>query len=181
MRPVRICALLATALFAAPAANPILTVVLDFRGPHSTRSLDEMKREVEAVMKPSGLELNWRTRAEVGGSSFDNLILVRFNGKCVFEPVGYLYDERGPLAFTHSTAGEVQPYSEVACDKVTAAVRSAISGADFARADVLLGRALGRVVAHEMMHMLAKSGHHAHEGVGKAVLSAKSLISPTPE
>jgi hypothetical protein len=179
MRSVRLCALVAATLFAAPAANPVVTVVLDFRGPHSARSLDEMKREVAAVLK--GVRLDWRTRAEAGTSSFDNLVVVRFKGKCVLEPVGYLYDERGPLAFTHSTAGEVQPYSEVACDKVTAAVRSAMSGSDFARADLLLGRALGRVVAHEMMHMLRKSVAHEHSGAGKATLSARSLISPVLE
>src|SRR4051812_35558576 len=181
MRPVCICALLAAAVFATQAANPVLTVVIDFQGPHSTRSLDEMKREAEAVMKPSGVVLDWRTRAEVGTSSFDNLVVVRFKGKCVLEPAGYLYDERGPLAFTHSTAGEVQPYSEVECDKVAAAVRSAMSGEDFSRGALLLGRALGRVVAHEMMHMLAKSGAHAETGVGRPALSGKRLISPTPE
>jgi hypothetical protein len=178
MRPVRICVLLAAAVFAASAENPVLTVVLDFQGPRSAKSVEEMKREVESVMKSSGLTLDWRTRGEAGASGFDNLVVVRFKGKCILEPVGYLYDERGPLAFTYSTAGEVQPYSEVACDRVSAAARSAMSGRDFAKADVLFGRALGRVVAHEMMHMLARSGAHGHAGVEKAALSGKSLISP---
>jgi hypothetical protein len=75
----------------------------------------------------------------------------------------------------------VQPYGEVACDKVAAAVRSAMSGEDYARRDVLLGRALGRVVAHELMHMLARSGAHTETGVGRAALSGKRLISPIPE
>jgi len=132
-----------------------------------------MKHEIEALMQPSGTKFNWRLRSELGEATVDNLIVVRFKGKCVLEPVGYLYDERGPLAFTYSTAGEVQPYSEVACDKVTAAVRSAMAGADFASADLLLGR----VVAHEMAHMLAKSGAHSHDGFTKPALSPKSLIA----
>src|SRR3954469_5059097 len=175
MRPVCICALLLAA--SAAAANPPLTIVLDFQGPHSSRSVDAMKHEIEALMQPSGIKFNWRLRGELGEAAVDNLIVVRFKGKCVLEPVGYLYDERGPLAFTYSTAGEVQPYSEVPCDKVTAAVRSAMAGADFARADLLLGRALGRVVAHEMAHMLAKSGAHSHDGFTKPALSGKSLIA----
>ena len=94
-----------------------------------------------------------------------DLVLVRFTGKCVLEPVGYLYDERGPMAFTYSTDGVVQPFSEVACDKVTSVVRSAMSGGDFANADVLLGRALGRVLAHEVVHILSKSAcARAHRG-----------------
>jgi hypothetical protein len=42
---------------------------------------------------------------------------------------------------------------------------------------MLVGRALGRVVAHELVHMLTKSGQHAHEGVQKAALSGRQLIS----
>jgi hypothetical protein len=178
MRPVRICALLALAACAAPAAESVLTVVLDFRGPHTAESLAEMKRETEHLMRPAGLKLDWRTREEAETATFDNLVVVRFKGKCVLEPVGYLYDERGPLAFTYSTSGDVQPYGEVSCDRVTAAVRSAMSGGDFARSNVLLGRALGRVVAHELVHMTAKSGAHGKSGVEKPALSGKSLIAP---
>ncbi len=176
MRPVCICVLLAVA--AASAGGPTLTIVLDFQGPHSDRSVDAMKREFEAAMKPSGLAFDWRLRGDFHGSAVDNLVVVRFKGKCILEPVGYLYDERGPLAFTYSTAGDVQPYSEVACDKVAASVRSAMTGGDYAQADLLMGRALGRVVAHEMSHMLARSGAHTRGGVTRPALSGKSLIAP---
>ena len=137
-----------------------------------------MKREVEAVMKPSGVPLDWRTRAEAADASFDNLVVVRFKGKCVIEPVPFLYDERGPMAFTYSTDGVVQPFSEVACEKVTNAVRSAMFGSDFAKSDLLLGRALGRVLAHEVVHMLSGSGEHGHEGVARRSLSGNQLIAP---
>jgi hypothetical protein len=41
----------------------------------------------------------------------------------------------------------------------------------------LLGRALGRVVAHELVHMLTKSKQHGRDGVEKAALSARQLIA----
>jgi hypothetical protein len=182
MRHVLFCAIWLTALSSAalcPRANAAgLTIVLDFQGPHSQRSVDEMKREFEGIMKDSGVTFDWRLREQVQQEVFGNLVVVRFKGKCILEPVGYLYDERGPLAFTYSTDGVVQPYSQVACDKVTASVRSAMFGGDFARADELLGRALGRVVAHELVHMLSKSGAHGREGIAKSALSGKRLISP---
>ena len=178
-----ICALsLAAMAYLAVAASPVhptaLTIVLEFQGPHSDRSIEEMKRELETVMKGSGLTFDWRTRSQATGDSFANLVVVRFKGKCVLEPVAYLYDERGPLAFTYSTGGEVQPFSEVACDRVVAAARSAMSGGDFAHADLLLGRALGRVVAHELVHILSKSGEHGREGVAQPALSGLRLIAP---
>ncbi|HMC58462.1 MAG TPA: hypothetical protein VKJ01_04655, partial [Candidatus Solibacter sp.] len=154
--------MLATMLTAATSARSAgVTIVLDFQGPRSERSVQEMKREFEAIMKATGLAFEWRLRDDANLVTSNHLVVVRFKGKCVLEPVGYLYDERGPLAFTYSTDGVLQPYSEVACDKVTSSVRSAMFGGDFAKADELLGRALGRVLAHELVHMLSKSGAHA--------------------
>ena len=51
-----------------------------------------------------------------------------------------------------------------------------MSGLDYARGDLLIGRAMGRVVAHELVHTLAKSGQHGFEGVQKPALSGKQLI-----
>jgi hypothetical protein len=53
-----------------------------------------------------------------------------------------------------------------------------MAGGDFANADVLLGRALGRVLAHEVVHILSKSGTHGHAGVAKTALSGSQLIAP---
>jgi hypothetical protein len=39
-----------------------------------------------------------------------------------------------------------------------------------------MGRALGRVVAHELVHILTRSGNHAREGVAQTALSGKELI-----
>jgi hypothetical protein len=162
----------------AIAASAPVTIVLDFQGAHSDKSVREMKREFEAIMQPSGLRFEWRLRSEAGRESFDNLVVVRFKGKCVLEPVGYLYDERGPLAFTYSSDGVPQPFSEVECDKVTASVRGAMWGGEYAKADQLLGRALGRVMAHEVVHMFSNSAMHGKEGVAAPALSGRQLISP---
>jgi hypothetical protein len=182
LRPLFRCAiafaiLTSLAEAAAPVHPNTVAIVLDFRGPHSMRSIQEMKRELDSIMKGSGLTFDFRTREDAAQETFDNLVVVRFDGKCILEPDASLYDERGPYAFTYSTNGALQPFSEVVCDRVTASVRSAMSGSDFGQADRLLGRALGRVVAHEMVHMLARSDRHARDGVTKAALSGNQLIS----
>jgi hypothetical protein len=155
-----------------------ITIVLDFQGPRSEQSVAEMKREFEGIMKNSAIRFDFRTRAQAAQSTAPEMVVVTFKGKCVFEPVPYLIDERGPMAFTYSTGGAVQPFSEVACDQVTRVMRSAMSGGDFGKADILLGRALGRVLAHEIVHVLTKSGQHGTAGVAKTALSGSQLISP---
>src|ERR1035441_9076322 len=127
MRLVWICAFV---WLAVPSAfGEGITIVLDFQGPRSEQSVAEMKREFAGIMKDSTLRFDFRWRSQASEEAITDLVLVRFTGKCVLEPVGYLYDERGPMAFTYSTYGIVQPFSEVACDKVTSAVRSAMAGA----------------------------------------------------
>ena len=159
-----------------PVRSSNLTIVMDFEGPHTSASIAQMQRESAGIMKDSGLQVDWRSREEASDLAFDNLVIVRFKGKCIFEPVGYLYDERGPLAMTHTSDGEVLPFSEVACDKVTTAMRSAMFGGDYNHADALLGRALARVVAHEVVDILSKSGAHGHDGIAREAFSGRQLI-----
>lgn len=168
---------LASAQVAPRGASAGVTVVLDFQGQYSSTSLREMQRELDAMTKDAGLRVDWRFRAEAERMSFDHLVVVRFKGKCILEPVGYMYDERGPLAFTHTSDRVPQPFSEVECDRVTSTVRSAMWGGDYTRADILFGRALARIVAHELIHMLSNSRAHAPAGVMKASLSGKELIA----
>jgi len=172
-------ALVLLASVAIPAVPPSvkLTIVTDFRGPRSTAAMNQMQLELARIMGTTGLILDWKAKEQATSSSFDNLVVIRFNGKCTLEPVGLVYDERGPLAFTHTSDGEVLPFTEVECDKVTATVRSAMVGRDYSRADALFGRALGRIVAHELVHILSKTMGHSQEGVAKASLSGKQLVA----
>src|SRR5579871_576411 len=177
--PTRVLLIAAVALLAAADTRvpARLTVVLDFQGTRSERTVSAMERETEVILKSSGLNLSWRLAADAAQESFDGLVVVRFKGVCKVEPVPYVYDELGPMAFTYSSDGDVQPFTQVSCDKIAATVRSAMWGADFQQADLLLGRALGRVLAHELVHMLTRSGEHGREGVQRPSLSGRELIS----
>jgi hypothetical protein len=187
MRPVYVCAIAAVCCVAALAGNfpmdvapshttlPDVTVILDIKGPFSPAALGEMRQEAARIIGVSGIQLDWRMRAEVYGRDFRDLVVMTFRGSCTMDaPLDY--DETGPYAFTRVADGVVQPFGEVDCDHVAASVRNALSGAEHARSDLLIGRALGRVVAHELVHMLTKSGEHARDGVQKSSLSSRQLI-----
>jgi hypothetical protein len=154
----------------------ILTVVLDFKGAHSGLAIGEMEREAGLLIEASGIRLDWRIRSEARVVAND-LVVMTFTGACEFGPVPPRYDELGPYAITWITNGEVQPFGEVDCARVINSVRNAMWGTDFGRADHLVGRALGRVVAHELVHMLTKSTHHSGEGLERAALSGRELIA----
>ncbi len=182
MRHVKTCACLLAAIAALPVAamppgGADVTVVINFKGAYSASAIKAMEREVEQILKITGVTFDWRSRQEAADTTFNDLVVMTFKGSCVFNPMPILYDELGPYAITRTTGGEVQPFGEVDCDHVVSSLHSAMTGDDFGKADLLLGRALGRVVAHELVHMLTKSKQHGREGVEKAALSARQLIS----
>ena len=178
MRYVAAC-IFSSVLFTSHAgATTSITILLQFENKHSELSVEEMKREMNTIMKDTGLALDFRSLRDFNPNEpVTDLVVVKFSGTCQMATMPVLYDERGPLAFTHSTDGEVLPFSVVACDRVRHSVESAMWNGDRARADFLLGRALGRVLAHELVHMVAKSSKHGVKGVAKTALSGGQLIA----
>lgn len=185
MRPVLICVLLTVCLvfvMAATGSAPVpsgLTVIMDFRGIHSEPSVREMERESGSILQNTGLKLDWRLRAQADEHVYPDLVVMRFNGTCKFDPAPKAYDEQGPLASTTTTDHVIQSFGQVDCDHVVSTARSAMASVDYARADLLVGRALGRVVVHEIVHMLTHSADHGRAGVFEPALSGKQLIAPS--
>jgi hypothetical protein len=159
-----------------------LTLILDVAPGHSVASIGEMKRELTTVMREAPYELSFRNLKELrAGEEFRDVVVVRLNGTCqmTLHPTGR--PGTGTLAFTHSSDGEILPFAEVSCDAVRASVRAALRGDQFRHADRLFGRALGRVLAHELYHVCAKTARHGSGGIARTTLSGDQLIGETLE
>jgi len=162
---------------------PALGVFLRFDEPYSERLLVSMKGEVERILRPTAIRVEWRAgEAPKDASSWPDLVVVRFRGNCkVTGPV--LFNELGPygdavgLGSTDITDGQVYSYGEVQCDNVRQLIDSLARGANRQKQEQILGRGLGRVLAHELRHMLLKQVNHSHEGVAKRAHSARELVS----
>jgi hypothetical protein len=159
-------------------SEPDVTVVLDFKGAWSPVAIQAMEREASQIIGVSGIRLGWTNPADAVHSTFANLVVMRFRGSCNYAPnaAAHETDQPGAYASTRTTNGEVQPFGDVDCDRVSSSVHAAMFGGDYANPAMLVGRALGRVVAHELVHMLTKSNRHSAEGVQKAALSGQELI-----
>ena len=175
MRPV-ICALFAVIASACTtfAADPV-TLILQFDAQHSERSVNEMKRELQNLMHNSGVDLNWRSLDEVASTdSFPSVVVVTFHGTCQTKPIAPpLPADPVALAYTHISNGTVIPFTDVECDRV----RSSLTSTPGARSDVLFGRALGRVLAHELHHVIGRTRAHTEQGISRKSLSARDLIA----
>ena len=74
--------------------------------------------------------------------------------------------------------GEVQPFSSVLCDQVERSVRSAMKPSQRKSADKLYGQALGRVLSHELYHVLNHTRENETMGLAKKSLTGQQLIAP---
>jgi hypothetical protein len=181
---VAICACFACVLALSPAAQAArkspsdVTVILNFQGPWSQISIDAMEREAGLILKSSGLQLGWGTMGQDPGAQYKALVVVTFRGSCEFDPGRSQTLEPGAFAFTHIANGEVMPFAEVNCDRVVGAVRDAMLGRGYAGVDQFIGRALGRVVAHELVHIMTRSTQHGSHGLQQPALSPRQLIEP---
>ena len=162
----------------APPVTPVsLTVVFQFDNPYSERAFEEMKRELGSILKDAGIQVGWRDRDQVSSSeSFANLVVVKFRGACKIDPATDRDEDSGPLAFTHTSDGAILPFSEVECDRVRSSLRRAVSGGDHTRFDIVFGRAMARVLAHELYHVLAGTESHSAKGVAQRAFSGSDLI-----
>jgi hypothetical protein len=179
---------LSTAILALCLCSPIalradsipnLTVLLSVDGKASPAAISELKSELNSIMKETGRKLDVRFRSQAApAETFEDVVMVKLKGTCKMERLVQFMDERGPLAWTHSTDGVVLPFAEVSCDRIAKAVANAMWGGERKEADRLLGRALGRVLAHELYHILGKTHEHNEDGsLAKEAISAKQLIS----
>lgn len=176
------CAILFAAFLSDARAGDVgrPTVLLNFEGASSPRAVQAIQNEVASLMKPAGLEFDYRLGTELGPyDTPSDIIIVKFKGTCRREMMspGQLLDERGPFAFTHSSNGEILPFAEVACNRVQASIQSASGKLIRSVSDEILGRALGRVVAHELYHILARTAHHGNEGVARTGFTSSDLVA----
>ncbi len=175
---------LLTALFVISVASsaeslPNLTVLLSVDGKASPAALQELKAELNDIMKDTGRKLDVRMREQAApNETFDDVVLVKLKGTCKMERMIPFLDERGPLAWTHSMNGAILPFAEVSCNRIANAIAGAMYGVERKEPDKYLGRALGRVLAHELYHILGKTHEHNPDGsLAKEAISAKQLIS----
>jgi hypothetical protein len=178
MRPV-ICALFALVASACTAfATARVAIILQFDAHHSESSVSEMKRELQSLMRDTGVELHWRRLDELSASdSFPSVVVVTFHGSCEMKAVPPpLSSEPVALAYTHVSNGNVIPFADVECDHIRNSLGPARI-ASGARGDLLFGRALGRVLAHELHHIIDRTRAHTQHGISRKSLSARDLIA----
>jgi hypothetical protein len=141
--------------------------------------VNAIQKELDAIMLPAGLRFDWHPLAEAGGRVTAQLAVIHFKGQCDAEGMRPELGYPGPLGWTHISDGEILPFIDINCEGVRLFLQRSLLGTPEPGRDPALGRAVARVLAHELYHFLVSTKKHAGGGIAKAVFSPEDLLSRT--
>ena len=139
--------------------------------------LEALQDEVASIMAPIGIRFEWRDLGKTGGHEVSaELAVVTFKGRC--DAAGLLTRSKfeGALGWTHVSDGQILPFTDVSCDRVREFVQTGLLAFRVEDREVKYGRALGRVLAHELYHIFANTLRHG-SGVAKESYSVQDLLA----
>jgi hypothetical protein len=160
----------ARAFAQANAPPPELTILMQFDRQPAKGVIESMQREVAKILSPAGVSIVWRpTENNRGTESFPNLVVLHFTGRCQNRPPGELWEQLGvhyELASSAVRNRGVLPFAKIQCDNVV----NLLQPWQAAKQSITVGIAMGRVVVHELYHMMTNTIAH-----GQGLLSKESV------
>jgi hypothetical protein len=168
---------------AGQSKDDVLTVLITGNNiPHFV--LAAMEREVESALAPAALKLTWKSKQDRNGDLVvsGRMAIIHLRGQCVADPpvvaAGVRPSEGAQLGVTHISDGRILPIADVLCNAVRDFVSAALRGKPVHNRDELFGRALGRVLAHELYHILLQTAEHGPSGLSRWEQSSTDLLLP---
>lgn len=175
--PNSYCAALLLLVVGRAAATEV-TLAVSFEQicpPDVVRSL---RTEVQRVMKSADLRIWWVPCEDATDQIFQRLVVVRFRGRCEILRDNRTDSKSRILASTHVSDGAILPYVDVYCSRVARMLPIETERHAFFTRLEALGRALGRVIAHELYHIFGQTQKHGRWGLAQPGLSGSELTEP---
>jgi hypothetical protein len=162
------------------AATPIV-LYTQFQQEAPAALMTAIRNELATIMSPTGVRFAWHSLDEAGNQVYSQLAVVKFKGKCDAEGLRPETAFPGPLGWTHVSDGEILPFIDVNCDGIRLFLQRGLLLVHGEDRETILGRAMGRVLAHELYHLLANTQEHTRRGIAKAAYNVGELLSQTLE
>jgi hypothetical protein len=153
-------------------------VVLESRATLPDNLVRAMESELRRAFAPSDtrVELVMPTDRSHHPVFDTELIMLRVTGRCEVGPMPPLNGHKpDTLGRTFVTDGRILPFVELDCRQISGALRGRLAGATAAQRPGLLGRAMGRVLAHEIYHVLAQTAAHSPHGIAAETMNAEQM------
>ncbi len=129
-----------------------------------------MRAELQRLLLPAGIDVVWKSLADrKAGETYELVAVTSFEGSCAADE-GAATLAAASLADTSIVNGHILPFFRIDCARVVGMLGRHAEPA-------VLGRALARVAAHEIYHIVAQTTEHQKSGIAKAAFSIGDLTS----
>ena len=157
-------------------AAPVV-LYADFQQTPSDSVLKATQDELAQVMSPAGLHFVWYPLSDAGERASARLAVIRFKGECDSRRLYPQQERLGPFGSTHVSGGKILPFIEINCESLRAFVQRDLLRVPQDKREAIFGRAVARVLAHELYHLLANTQSHARSGIAQAYYSVAELLA----
>jgi hypothetical protein len=165
-----------------PEHHPQVGIFLKFDNRPSQDFIRLMRSYVNFLFRPSGLNFQWISNQEQEGNpEHDHVLQVRLRGRCA---PSYAMRDWGafigkvPLGWTAVNGKEVLPEIGLDCDQIARFASAGRTAAGSLSAHVVYARVVGRVMAHEILHVLLGTTEHSGSDFRRRVLHERDLMLP---
>ena len=125
-----------------------------------------------------GLAFDWKSMAENRGNEVSvKVAVIHFTGHCDTLQLDTLDSHSVALGWTYMEDGAILPFSDIDCDGIWSFLRNNLLARPAEEREESLGRAIGRVLAHELYHIFVNTTRHSSHGVAKPYYSVQELLS----
>lgn len=145
----------------------------------SPRVIAALQAEVEALLTPAAIRVNWQSQST---DVVSRIAVVRLTGRCETDApipggVRFAKSDAEALGQTQVVDGKVLPIADIRCDAVRLFIADQLKSAPAADRDELLGRAVARVMAHELYHILLRTRSHGRDGLARPAQTSAELVA----
>jgi hypothetical protein len=166
-------------VFAADSEDPVAPVTLYTNYEHQIPDgvQHAMQREVATIISPAGLTVEWRSLSVIYRKVNITLAIVQFKGNCDVKDLTVYPAYPYTLGATAVNDGEILPYANIYCNAIRAFIAPQLLSLDQVDRTASFGRALGRVLAHELYHILAHTKRHGWHGLAEPKWLSAELMA----
>jgi len=147
------------------AGLPPIPIVLLVRSDTNQALLDRICAETDAIWEAAGVTFDWQRRRQNDDSTSKHLVVTIDDSRT---PAPYARQALGWITFTPEGPSHSIHLSLASTEDLLRGVTT-ISNMTIAGHEMMVGRALGRALAHEIGHYLLQSKMHASHGLMRAV------------
>lgn len=152
---------------------------MQFQHEPPTAVLSAIQEEASALMAPAELRLQWKTLPATGSDVSAAVAVVTFQGHCTAANLPFQPQWVPRLGWSHVSGGKVLPFAGIDCDSILGFIDKRLRAMPPRERDQVLGKAVGRVLAHELDHIFAQTRDHKAREMDQPEYSVEELVAPS--